>query len=378
MKRFLTTAAVSAMLLTACGDDSSSNANDEFGRSSGDDGFSRTGTLYVDESNHILSIALENFETQMCVVEEDNFTWKTVHINDEPDSMMYDFRGDTLVLYDMYHGQPDTEYGEMLVGGTAGSLYGTWTFTGCEYDKDDDETECYEKSLRYYHRSITFSKGKAELNYKLYYDRYIEDHSDFMNSYFIKQLIRTLSGNYPEVYLYETWYMDSSTVQSAAEEYGAVFTSKTKTNATFALGGKTYTVNVKHMDMSLNREGFFVANENKEIQVEVSDGITTCMGEYNTHYMNADYCKAEYKDNLRMDEWEDSNYGTFIAAEKYSSNNEDDFEQCVASIAYKQYDPLEGYTYSTAAKALTKKGGSASDRESRREKSLRKWAKYAR
>ena len=375
MKRFLTTAAVSAMLLTACGDDSSSNANDEFGRSSGDDGFSRTGTLYVKESNHILSIALENFETQMCVVEEDNFTWKTVHINDEPDSMMYDFRGDTLVLYDMYHGQPDTEYGEMLVGGTAGSLYGTWTFTGCEYNKDDDETECYEKSLRYYHRSITFSKGKAELNYKLYYDRYIEDHSDFMNSYFMTQLIRTLSGNYPDLYLYEIWYMDSSSVQSEVEEYSAVFTSKTKTNATFAMGGKTYTVNVKHMDMSLNREGFFVANENKEIQVEVSDGITTCMGEYNTHYMNADYCKAEYKDNLRMDEWEDSNYGTFIAAEKYSSNNEDDFEQCITGIAYKKYDPLDGYTYS---KALTKKGGSASDRESRRERSLRKWAKYAR
>ena len=378
MKRFLTTAAVSAMLLTACGDDSSSNANDEFGRSSGDDGFSRTGTLYVNESNHILSIALENFETQMCVVEEDNFTWKTVHITDEPDSMMYDFRGDTLVLYDIYHGQPDTEYGELLVGGTAGNLYGTWTFTGCEYNKDDDETECYEKNLRYYHRSITFSKGKAEINYKLYYDRYIEDHSDFMNSYFMTQLIRTLSGNYPDLYLYEIWYMDSSSVQSEVEEYSAVFTSKTKTNATFAMGGKTYTVNVKHMDMSLNREGFFVANENKEIQVEVSDGITTCMGEYNTHYMNADYCKAEYKDNLRMDEWEDSNYGTFIAAEKYSSNNEDDFEQCVAGIAYKQYDPLEGYTYSTAAKALTKKGGSASDRESRRERSLRKWAKYAR
>ena len=378
MKRFLTTAAVFAMLLTACGDDTSSNAGNGSSRPTGDDVFSRVGTLYVNESEHILAIALENYETQMCVVEEDNYTWKTVHINNEPDSMMYEFRGDTLLLYDIYHGLPDTDYGEMLVGGTAGNLYGTWTYTGCEYDKEEDETECYEKSLRYYHRSITFSKGKAEINYKLYYDRYIEDHSDFMNSYFMTQLIRTLSGNYPDLYLYEIWYMDSSSVQSEVEEYSAVFTSKTKTNATFAMGGKTYTVNVKHMDMSLNREGFFVANENKELQVEVSDGITTCTGEYITHYMNADYCKAEYKDNLRMDEWEDSNYGTFIAAEKYSSNNEDDFEQCVAGIAYKQYNPLEGYTYSTAAKALTKKGGSASDRESRREKSLRKWAKYAR
>lgn len=375
MKRFLTTAAVFATLLTACGDDTSSNAGNGSSRPTGDDVFSRAGTLYVNESEHILAIALENYETQMCVVEEDNFTWKTVHINDEPDSMMYDFRGDTLLLYDIYHGLPDTDYGEMLVGGTAGNLYGTWTFTGCEYNKDDDETECYEKNLRYYHRSITFSKGKAEINYKLYYDRYIEDHSDFMNSYFMSQLFNTLGGNYPEIYLDEIWYMDASSVQATAQKIGAVFTSKTKSNATFELGGKTYTVNVKHMDMSLNREGYFIASENKEIQVEVSDGITTCTGEYISHYMNADYCKAEYKDNLRMDEWEDSNLGTFIAAEKYRNNNEDDFEQCITGIAYKKYDPLDGYTYS---KALTKKGGSASDRESRRERSLRKWAKYAR
>lgn len=355
-----------SLLVSACGDDASSNASDGFDRSSGDYVFSRTGTLYVDESNHILSLALENYETQMCVVEEDDYTWKTVHINEEADSMMYDFRGDTLVLYDIYHGRPDMDYGDLLVGGTAGSLYGTWTFTGCEYDKDDDETECYEKSLRYNHRSVTFSKGKVEYSYKIDYDRYVEDHSDFMNTYFMKQLINTLSGNYPEVYLYEMWYIDSSSVQSTAEMNGAVFTSKTKRNATFTLGGKTYTVNVKHMDMSLNREGFFIANESKELQVEVSDGVTTCTGEYITHYMNADYCKAEYKDNLRMDEWEDPNYGTFIAAEKYSSDNEDDFEQCIAGIAYKKYDPLEGYTYSysTVAKALA-----------RHEKRLRKWLK---
>ena len=108
MKRFLTTAAVSAMLFTACGDDTSSNAGNGSSRPTGDDVFSRTGTLYVNESEHILAIALENYETQMCVVEEDNYTWKTVHINNEPDSMMYEFRGDTLLLYDIYHGLPDT------------------------------------------------------------------------------------------------------------------------------------------------------------------------------------------------------------------------------------------------------------------------------
>ena len=37
-----------------------------------------------------------------------------------------------------------------------------------------------------------------------------------MNSYFMSQLIHTLSGNYPEIYLSEIDYMDSSSVQATA------------------------------------------------------------------------------------------------------------------------------------------------------------------
>jgi hypothetical protein len=120
------------------------------------------------------------------------------------------------------------------------------------------------------------------------------------------------------------------------------------------LGGKTYSVNVTHVDMHLNREGFFIANENKDIQVEVSDGITTCTGEYVIHYMDADYCKVEYKDNLRMHEWEYSNHEKFTMAEKYNRNNEDEFKQCIVGIAYKTYNPLDGYSSPEVAKTLKK------------------------
>ena len=352
MKKFLFAITIS-LALAACGDDSSSNANDGFNGLE-DDAFSRTTALYVNESEHTLIMALEDYETTMCVVEEQGYTWKTVHIADEPGSMMYEFRNDTLILYNIYNGQPEIDDGDILVGGTAGNLYDTWTYTGCDYNKNNNTTICRENKLRYTHRTITFSKGKAEIYCKIYYDRYLEDNSDFMNSYFMSQLIHTLSGNYPEIYLSEIDYMDSSSVQATAEKNGVVFTSKTKTNATFVLGGKTYSVNVTHVDMHLNREGFFIANENKDIQVEVSDGITTCTGEYVIHYMDADYCKVEYKDNLRMHEWEYSNHEKFTMAEKYSRDNEDEFKQCIVGIAYKTYNPLDGYSSPEVAKALKK------------------------
>ena len=353
MKKLLLAITIS-LALAACGDDSSSNANNGSGKSMGDDAFSWTATLYVNESEHTLIMAIENYETMMCVVEETGYNWKTVYITEESDSMMYEFRNDTLVLYDIDEGKPEFEYGDIMVGGTAGNIYGRWTYTGCRYNKNNDTTTCNEKKLRYTHRTITFSNGKAEIYYKIYYDRYLEDNSDFMNSYFMSQLIHTLSGNYPEIYLSEIDYMDSSSVQATAEKNGVVFTSKTKTNATFVLGGKTYSVNMKHVDMHLNREGFFIANENRDFQVEVSDGITTCTGEYFTHYMDADYCKVEYKDNLRIHEREYSNHEMFIAAEKYSRDNEDEFKQCVVGIAYKKYDPLDGYSAPEVAKKLKK------------------------
>jgi hypothetical protein len=353
MKKFLFAVAISLALI-ACGDDSSSNANNGSGKSIGDDAFSWTVALYVNESEHMLIMGLEDYETMMCVVEEQGYTWKTVHITEEPDPMMYEFRNDTLILYDIYNGQPELDDGDILVGGTAGNLYGTWTYTGCDYNKNNNTTTCHEKTLRYTLRTITFSNGKAEIYYKVYYDHYLEHNSDFMNSYFMSSLIRTLNGNYPEAYLSDIWLMDSSSVQAATEKDRVVFTSKTKTSATFVLGDKTYSVNVMHVDMNLNREGFYVANENRDVQVEVSDGITTCTGEYFSHYMNADYCKVEYKDNLSTYEKKYPNGEQFIEAEKYNRSNEEEFKQCITGIAYKKYDPLDGYSAPEVAKKLKK------------------------
>lgn len=317
MKHFLISAVVSAVLLTACGDDISSNANNEDAAKV----FSITKSLHVDESQHILTMSLENWETMMCVVEGDNFTWKKVNINFRPDSFAYAFDGDELVLYGVYNGEPGDS--KSLVGGIPGNLYGKWS-----------------KKNRYANQTMNFSKEKVEISYQYNHDLYWNEHSDFMNSYFMSEIIRTLGGSYPEILPYTIWSIDTADVLANAENNGAVFTSKTKTSATIEMLGKTYTVNVKDVDLYIQEDGPFIAKENRYLQAEVSNGDTVCTVVDILQYMNADYCKAEYKDHLNLGEWEYSNHEKFTAAVAYKIDTGYDFEHCVASIAAKSYYDL--------------------------------------
>ena len=110
--------ATSMLLVSACGDDSSSNASG---------GISRKASLYVDESQQLLVMTLDKLTEDMCVVEGDNLTWKSMDIYVKPDSLHYEFHGDTLLLFSIYQGKPEN-YAQMLTGGSAGNIYGTCKF----------------------------------------------------------------------------------------------------------------------------------------------------------------------------------------------------------------------------------------------------------
>lgn len=168
-------------------------------------------------------------------------------------------------------------------------------------------------------------------------------------------------------------YMDSAEVQSVVEENNIVFTQKTKTNAIFNLGGKTFTVNAQ-VNRSLQQTGYFAGNDNNTIHVEVSDGATVCKADYISQYINSSYCKAEYKDNLRIeDDWEDSYRNKFTAAEKYRYDNENEFRTCLQGISV-QFDPMENaFPSNYSQDVLAKKSATPSTEE---KKLLRKWAKY--
>lgn len=107
MNHLLITATASAMLLAACGDDSSTNASGNT--------LTRTGSLFVDEEHQLIVITPDPYYENKCVLEGEALTWKNVQQHKDADSMKYEFHGDTLLFYNIDEGDT-SHYGEMWVG----------------------------------------------------------------------------------------------------------------------------------------------------------------------------------------------------------------------------------------------------------------------
>ena len=332
--------ATSMLLVSACGDDSSSNASG---------GISRKASLYVDESQQLLVMTLDKLTEDMCVVEGDNLTWKSMDIYVKPDSLHYEFHGDTLLLFSIYQGKPEN-YAQMLTGGSAGNIYGTWTYIACSFEADENVTQCSANNKKYYHRTITFSHGSVEADYEFHFDLYLADHDDYMNSYFMAQLFQILEGRSSDLYLDEVMYMDSAEVQKHAEDNGIVFKEKTKTKA--------------ELQSALDGLGFLRT-------VTANDELIG--------FMNVGY---GYSGDEFSDDWEDINHNNFTTAERYRYSNSVTFKECIQGIGMK-FDPMDGYNFPSPIDGLAKKAvqaetDSAEPRhETREEKFFRKLMKYA-
>ena len=213
MKYTLLTAVASAFLIAACSDSnpssapnaisdsnpsSSSNANGDSNPSSsnanGDNTASdknpnsTTGTLYVDESQHLLVTTFTDVHGNRCDLENDNLIWKSLTKDVVTDSFDYEFIGDTLVLYDYYEGGIE-EYGDLYVGGTAGNIYGTWVYTGSERSRKTGEEE-HSTNTRYVTRTYTYAPGKVTISVEYHMDLYVADEQErgYMESSFMVEL----------------------------------------------------------------------------------------------------------------------------------------------------------------------------------------------
>ncbi len=102
MKYTLLTAISSAFLIAACSDSNPSSASNDSSTNSAsnNDPNSTTGTLYVDESQHLMVTTFTDVHGNRCDLENDNLIWKTITKNAIIDSFEYEFIRETLVLYD--------------------------------------------------------------------------------------------------------------------------------------------------------------------------------------------------------------------------------------------------------------------------------------
>ena len=356
MKYTLLTAVASAFLIAACSDSnpssapnaisdsnpsSSSNANVDSNPSSsnanGDNTASdknpnsTTGTLYVDESQHLLVTTFTDVHGNRCDLENDNLIWKSLTKDVVTDSFDYEFIGDTLVLYDYYEGGIE-EYGDLYVGGTAGNIYGTWVYTGSERSRKTGEEE-HSTNTRYVTRTYTYAPGKVTISVEYHMDLYVADEQErgYMESSFMVELYGYLArrSHMDDVIYIMDNEDQASSIARSIENNGVQIIEGSKTNQTFKIGDKTYTVTVKKAETTLH----FSGRTNREVKLEVTDGTTTCSSYAIYKTVDENLCKTENLEYFTVYDDEDEDGNKLFYVSRYKNTDHEKFQECLSSIA---------------------------------------------
>lgn len=354
---------VSAAFMASCSDDTPTNKNNNQ--------HSTTSSLFVDETAHLIVLTPYESSENICELQQDEtLVWKTITRESEPDSFKYDFIGDTLVLYEIYHGETDS-YGSMFVGGSAGNIYGTWVYSNCDFYSPSNETECdSDTPIRTETYKITSEKFTAIFEY--HYDIYFGDSKtkDYMKSTFMADLYNFLTN---ENDLENISYIvlnnsdDSSKVAQSIEQNNVQILKSTKTSQTFKISDITYTATIKKAEVTLNNVN---PKPNVDVIVDVTDGSTTCNGYATYKTIDKNICKTENLPYLKIREKDDDNGKTLLYADTYTKTNYKAFLKCLNSIAL----PTKNKQPRTIAYA--KESTYKANREKRADKRFLKMLKY--
>lgn len=380
MKKSLTLmlAATSAFFF-ACGDDSSSDNG--VGGGSGSITVETSGTITVDAENKTAIVAIEESE-DVCVNEGAGvYNWKNVNFGLDSSFSKYEFVGDTLVMFDCEYMDDEGDFrecdeeGQMMVGGKAGKLDGTWKAIPCMYDSDDSETVCFkpcsevpggklsdeemdkiyeelekmykedpEKASKKYESmmdrmtcldkeqmqkvginegTVKISGDKITAKVTHYYDLG-EDFDDFMNSEFMSRFYRNLADGYPEVpAYYHLTEEDSSDVEEYKESANVEEVKQTKSSVSFKVAGQAVSVNVNKYEYSLDKFELSMAItvNGKTCQLQVEEGDVT-----------KGQCKAENGEFFEKRTTDDASGNEITYVSGYEKSNENEYEKCTDGL----------------------------------------------
>lgn len=317
----------SAIPFFACSNDSTPSAV-EMELQKGTDIQILQGKYAVDKDKQILAMTTDG-AAEECVPKGDEYSWEKVS---QTDSVEYKFIGDSLVLYRINRGYT-ANLGLVYVGGKKDDLDGSWTYTGCMYDNDKDKTECYASEVDYKTVILTLSKGEFTKKKASHFDEYLADFeaAGYTSSLFMNSLYSILAGEQSALSFY--WFFEPDEVHHDVE-----ILENSKTSQTFFLNGKKYTFNVNNVKQGLERKGLLSV----DLNLEVSDGSTTCVGHYTQQIVDKDLCNTRHQKNSFVDD--DGNFHRFMADTESKGNtsmdrdfyiisNENEFIKCLNSIA---------------------------------------------
>ena len=312
-------AAALSLSFTACSDDSSSS-------SSGVYDVELKASIEVDEKASTITF---NYTSQdYCVKNGDSYSIDKIQIS--PNIFKYRFFGDTLIFfkYDEEDDEISLEGYPVLVGGKAGSLYGTWQSINCSYDGYDGEMDCDdEDDYLIQDMTLRISKSSATIQSNFRYsDNIPQAKGDFIKTPAMLQLLECLDGNYTCIQGYEEdYFLDvSEEIEAAVQGLEIQKNSWKKNAANFVLNGKTVDIVVNKFERSYYTH---------DIALTVSINGTSCEF-YDVDFEDdavVPYCRAENEDYFDYTTVTNAKGNTVELVYEYEKYNGNDFTQCVHS-----------------------------------------------
>ena len=356
----------------ACGDDSSSGPSGDSGTGTSTETNTSSYQMLIDENSQSIHLSGDGEYENKCLVKDGVAEWGQVKVKSGERIAQYKFVGDTLAILwaDNEEGEYEN-YGEMYVGGIAGSIYGNWSSIPCmyEWDYDDDwgshggETYCHS-DFEGNQTALSISNGSfskttttaaegiapADYNYSTSGYRnqlfaylvtgtttYIPKAQDLFTPNMAQITIdgfensSEIQTKYAEFYadlpLAERISMGLCTVEELAS-FGIVSTGMSATGETFTFGGIPYTVSVLKAIEQDNYE--------LEIVTVAANGIT-CTDSYEfTRPVSKNNCTSENLDYFSQDSDYDVNGNKYYYAYKYKKSNYEEFQACLSTIIASQ------------------------------------------
>lgn len=353
----------SAAMFMACGDDSSSSSLT----------YEQSGSIVVDPQNKTVVTTVSMVE-DMCVNENNTYNWREVNLGDDKDYLKYDFKGDTLIIFQECSSSFSycSEYGMMFVGGKAGSLDGSWESTNCKYSSYDKESYCYvscsdvpggklteEEAERMYESGQIQSWDDLEKNPTLlarlncldeedmsempqvdleisgssftakvkYSVKSETEFDDYTNSRFMTSLLDDLrrgSIDIPDASrLFKEDSADMKDLIFTLKDYGIELASQSKTSISFKY--KNETLSIKFGDVDYGED-------NGSLSMTISTDKKSCSLDAESGKVTKSTCKAEYGEFFSKETEEDAAGNRFTVAYAYSKSNERDFERCAEAL----------------------------------------------
>lgn len=321
MKKTLIAVTASVFFAVACGDDSSSNASSETPVSS-EKVQTTTGRYQIDESQNLLILLPDT--TYTCVISEENVAWGPSPRH-SADTAKYEFQGDSLILH-AFRGGRKSSLEEIFIGGKPGKFDGTWSRSCLTYYIGDEpeEPDCYDPPQF----SFTFSDGKLTQTSILDSVPELDENPDFMSSTLMSELYYSI---YTGAVIFDAdklFSINPSYVQSAIQSYEVNIKKSDKTSQVFEMKGKTFSININKATETPYYNGYIIQTT-KSVQMELSNGTTTCKLDFSEKFVNKDLCNVENSERLIK---EDTVNPEIKTATIYREENEIDFENCFVTL----------------------------------------------